>query len=370
MNLEYTELNNVSNIIHINATEGEQFDRKVLFGTAQLGDLAIISKAHPYSEDSPDGVQRIEKLQRAKKVHEYFMNNKHIRGCLPIVLSARNVPENVLIRDENGNIKQIIWNNDFDISRLDGNHRLRYADGKNPKYQKITENVQFVMYLDLSIDEERRLFIDLNANQVNVDKSLLYKMHAATSSNDSLYNEYPVEWIVDKLNSDEDSPLNEMIHSGNDKSDQKPLGRSMVIHAITEALKLNNFLYDRINKKSDLFDPAEVYLHVKNAYKAIKTVWNDDWILSLAKSTNSASKAHKKRITIFKSGSFYVLTGVAIRLQSDYHLDTVQDLTFKLHAVGNIYTTGADTTKTSIKPRTTQWKYIRSMVSTVLSKIR
>ena len=59
------------------------------------------------------------------------------------------------------------------ISRVDGNHRLHYGDGKQSGYSRIEKLVSFCLAFDLTSEEEIRLFKDINDNQKRMSTSHL-----------------------------------------------------------------------------------------------------------------------------------------------------------------------------------------------------
>ena len=62
---------------------------------------------------------------------------------------------------------------DIAISRIDGNHRLHYGDGKQSGYSRIEKPVSFCLAYDLTREEEIQLFRDINDNQKRMNTSHL-----------------------------------------------------------------------------------------------------------------------------------------------------------------------------------------------------
>ncbi len=76
-------------------------------------------------------------------------------GALDIHISAiRNSPE-------------------IKISRVDGNHRLQFADGKSDGFPRLEKIVSFCLALEISKEQEIKLFRDINNNQRRMNTSHL-----------------------------------------------------------------------------------------------------------------------------------------------------------------------------------------------------
>src|SRR5260370_16048027 len=93
------------------------------------------------------------------------------------------------------------------ISRVDGNHRLYYADGAESGYSRIEKIVSFCLAYDLSRDEEIQLFRDINDNQRPMNTSHLDRIEIMLTPEELLKKRNPELYISQRLSNDSASPL-------------------------------------------------------------------------------------------------------------------------------------------------------------------
>lgn len=145
-------------------------------------DIDIISQcctANPREADPLKGFQRILDDNRAEQIADYIRSG----GTIPnsIILSAQNVAE-LSYSSRNKTISFSVNEKSFFI--LDGQHRVF-------GFRKLLEDgikyrVPVVIYNELSIQEEARIFIDINTLQKPVPKELLLDIkRLAERENDS-----------------------------------------------------------------------------------------------------------------------------------------------------------------------------------------
>lgn len=140
-------------------------------GFANLCDLADVSRADIYDQkNNPRGTQRDLSPTHARDAYEYVKTKDF--GFWPEVFLCARRNDVVTFRPFSQEIPDIgILEIDvmaardqksIAISRIDGNHRLHYGDGKEPAYARVEKLVSFCLAHDLSRDEEIQLFKDIN----------------------------------------------------------------------------------------------------------------------------------------------------------------------------------------------------------------
>src|ERR1700722_2511864 len=192
-------------------------------GFQKLCILADISKADIYDQTkNPHGTQRDLSPKHAKEAYEYVKNSE--LGFWPeVFLCARDnsvltyrplsveMPDIGMLEidvDKISNSKKVC------ISRVDGNHRLNYADGKEKNYSPIEKVVSFCLAFDLKREEEIQLFKDINKNQKPMNTSHLDGIEVRLTPGEELKRRTPDLYIAQRLSSDNASPLNGKVYEG------------------------------------------------------------------------------------------------------------------------------------------------------------
>ncbi len=205
-------------------------------GFAKLADLADASKADIYDQqNNPKGTQRDLKPAHARDAYEYIKTGdlgfwpevflcarrKAVVTFYPV--SAELVELGILEIDlkacRGGNIA---------ISRVDGNHRLHYGDGKKSGYSRIEKEVSFCLAYDLTREEEIQLFKDINKNQQRMNTSHLDGIDARLTPEEQLKRHTPELFIAQKLSRDPTSPFHERVFEGG----KKPVGVDIPLRAL------------------------------------------------------------------------------------------------------------------------------------------
>ena len=266
-------------IIRIPVIRGKILGVNVYRGYAPLFILTEISKADVYDQKrNPLGTQRDLSPKHAKEAYEYVKNSE--LGFWPeIFLSARE--NKVLtfnpINNENEDIG--ILDIDFDtiersksiqISRVDGNHRLHYADGKETKFSKIDKKVSFCLAFNLTRDEEIKLFKDINRNQKAMNTSHLDGIEVRLSPEDELKRRHPDLFIAQRLSNDKLSPLHGRIYDGG----KKPVGVDIPIRGLRTGIQ---YMLSRSTQLPRLPDAEAQYRVIRNYFEALKEWQPTGW---------------------------------------------------------------------------------------------
>ncbi len=136
------------------AVRAKVFGVNVYRGFARLADLADLSKADIYDQqNNPEGTQRDLNTSHARDAYEYAKNRE--LGFWPeVFLCARkkdvvtfypvspDLPDLGILEIDTRAAKH---GDSISISRVDGNHRLQYGDGKQTGYSRIEKLVSFCL---------------------------------------------------------------------------------------------------------------------------------------------------------------------------------------------------------------------------------
>lgn len=198
---------------------------KVARGFAQICDLADISRADVYdAATNPTGTQRDLSPKHARDAYDYIRNEDV--GFFPEIFLAVRDPKSVsltIINQEKGlgtleiNRSSVIDARSIKISRVDGNHRLHLADGRTEGFPRLGKVVSFCLALDISKEEEIKLFRDINNNQRRMNTSHLDNISLALSDTRTIAKRDPALYIAQRLRDDRDSPFAGHIYDGGHK---------------------------------------------------------------------------------------------------------------------------------------------------------
>lgn len=206
--------------VSIQVMKGTVLGVKVYRGFARLCDLAAVSKADVYDQKlNPMGTQRDLNPAHARQAYEY-VKSRTLAFWPEVFLSLRN--ENTLSYEELPEVRDVGLitirigevNAGIAISRVDGNHRLYYADGHAEGMPAIERIVSFCLAYELSLEDEIRLFRDINNNQRRMNTSHLDMIEAKLSTEVLLKARDPELYIAQELGRDMASPLFGRVYEG------------------------------------------------------------------------------------------------------------------------------------------------------------
>lgn len=241
-------------------------------GYAKLCDLADISRADIYDAiKNPKGTQRDLSPAHARDAYEYVKN--HDLGFWPeVFLCARrnDIVSFQPLFEESPDLGLLEINFDIAlsrksiaISRVDGNHRLHYADGVEKGYSRIEKVVSFCIAYDLSRDEEIQLFKDINKNQKPMNTSHLDGIEVRLTPQEELKRRNPVLYIAQRLHRDKTSPLHGRIYEGG----RKPVGVDIPLRGMKTGVE---YMLSRSTQLPRLADAEAQYRVIKNYFNAVK----------------------------------------------------------------------------------------------------
>ena len=193
---------------------------QVVRGFARLCDLATVSRADIYdAERNPTGTQRDLSPKHARDAYLY-VRQEELAFWPEIFLNARDRSVWTFDADSNGrgtlqlDVDAILRSKSISISRVDGNHRLHYADGSFEGYPPLTKRVSFCLAVNLSSEEEIKLFRDINDNQRRMNTSHLDNIKIRLTDKSELASRDPKLYIAKRLSEDEDSSLKGIVYTG------------------------------------------------------------------------------------------------------------------------------------------------------------
>jgi DGQHR domain-containing protein len=250
---------------------GECLGYDVYRGFAPLSMLAKISRADIFDqEENRLGTQRNLSVQHARKAYQYVSGTE-----------SAFFPEMILnIRDKSfvnfkplssgssagfGSLsfsKDPIESKDIIVSRLDGNHRLWFADGHEKGMDPIDRSVSFCFLTIENREKELELFRDINDNQMGMNTSHLQNITARLLGDKLLKVQNPSLYIVQKLMKDKASPLYGKVHQGG------KVEKGATLSGLTVA-NLTSAVSDMLTRSAKLaqFPDADAQ------YKVIKNYW-------------------------------------------------------------------------------------------------
>jgi DGQHR domain-containing protein len=269
-------------------------------------DLSQISRADIFDQDTnPSGTQRNLSVQHARKAYQYVTEKK--RAFYPeMVLNVRD-PSYVKFQssvDQDGLkfgvlqfVKDPRQTDKIVVSRLDGNHRLWFADGHEKGMEPVTRPVSFCMLLLKDLNAELELFRDINDNQMGMNTSHLQNITARLLGEKALKVQNPALYIVQRLQKDKSSPLYDMIHEGG-KIRKRPTLAGLTIANLTNAI------HDMLSRSAKLaqFPDADAQFQViKNYWIAVKKWLPEAW-------------KRPRDFMIFKGVGLYAISYVGIEV--------------------------------------------------------
>jgi DGQHR domain-containing protein len=263
---------NKSALLETPAVRAKVFGVKVYRGFANLADLADISKADIYDQEkNPKGTQRDLTPAHARQAYEYA-RDRDIGFWPEVFLCARkkDVVTFYPVSAETPDLGMLEIDADaakggtgIAISRIDGNHRLHYGDGKQSGYSRIEKLVSFCLAYDLTRDEEIQLFRDINDNQKRMNTSHLDGIEVRLTPKEQLKHRNPELYIAQRLSSDAASPLHARVFEGG----KKPVGVDIPLRGLKTGIE---YMISRSTQLPRLDDAEAQYRVIRNYFEAVK----------------------------------------------------------------------------------------------------
>jgi len=261
------------------AIRGRVLGVDVYRGFAKLSDLADISKADIYDQTmNPTGTQRDLSRTHAQDAYDYVRTKEF--GFWPEVFLCARLKKAITFRsisDETPEIgmlefdlQQIKKCKSIAISRIDGNHRLFYADGASQKHTRIEKTASFCLAYDLLSNEEIQLFKDINKNQKPMNTSHLDGIEVRLTEEEQLKRRQPELYVAKKLSEDSQSPFIGRIYQGGKKSSNVDIP----LRGIKTGIE---YMLSRSTELSRLDDAEAKYRVIRNFFQAFKQWQPKSW---------------------------------------------------------------------------------------------
>jgi len=268
----------VPSTLEVPAIKAQVLGVKVVRGYARLCDLAAMSYADVYdAKSNPTGTQRDLNAKHARDAYEYIQR-EDIAFWPEIFLALREaeVFEFKTIEKKTGyglaifQYKKIVQSDYIDISRIDGNHRLHFADGETEGYPPITKMVSFCLALDIDQETEIKLFRDINNNQRRMNTSHLDNIKLRLDTEEAIARKDPMLFIANKLKADTNSPFHGLIYDGG----RKDVKKFIPLRTLRTGLE---YMFSRPTRLTALEDIKVQTIVIKNYFSALKKWEPDAW---------------------------------------------------------------------------------------------
>jgi DGQHR domain-containing protein len=243
----------------------------VFRGYARLCDLALISKADIYDQKrNPTGTQRDLSPKHAREAYEYvrsrelaywpevFLNIRDKRAYR-FTPSTTDLDRGVL----RINLHRVLKAKGVSISRVDGNHRLHFADGRHEGFAPIDRIVSFCLAFNMSLNDEIALFRDINDNQRRMNTSHLDNIQARLTPEQQLKLKNPALYISQTLGKDSESPLFGRIYEGGKAGPSS----NIPLRGLKTGIQ---YMLSRPTKLTALSDAAAQYKVIRNYFEAVR----------------------------------------------------------------------------------------------------
>jgi DGQHR domain-containing protein len=269
----------VARSLVVPAVRGRVLGVNVYRGFAKLCDLADLSIADIYEQnDNPRGTQRDLSVPHARDAHAYVKT--HDLGFWPEVFLCARLKSAITftpMSDEQPDIGFLEFDlvrirdaKSIAISRVDGNHRLHFVDGKTEGYGRIEKTASFCIAYDLSRDDEIQLFKDINKNQKSMNTSHLDEIEVRLTPEEELKRRSPQLYIAQRLADDPNSPLHGRIYQGG----KKKAGVDIPLRGVKTGIE---YMLSRSTQLPHLDDAEAQYRVIRNYLGAFKKWQPKGW---------------------------------------------------------------------------------------------
>lgn len=167
------------------------------------------------------------------------------------------------------------------ISRVDGNHRLSGADVESLLRGDAAETVpvSFCLYLQLTTDQEIKLFKDINGEHVGMDVNHLVSA-AIRIGGDSL-REDPDKvhiWMADQLTAPGMAFADMVFYGGSKEGSKKKYGKlqPLKLNTLASTIKVQ-LAAANVMRSNKAFTPERQLEIVDGYWKAVREVFPDEW---------------------------------------------------------------------------------------------
>ena len=296
-----------TSVVRLSVAAGTCLGYEAYRGFAPLSLLARISRADIFDQDkNRSGTQRNLNLQHARRAYKYVAETAsafypemilNVRNKSYIHFTASSQGEGKVKFGTLAFVKDPTETQTIIVSRLDGNHRLWFADGHEKSMRPVNRMVSFCLLAIEDREKELELFRDINDNQMGMNTSHLQNITARLLGDKLLKVQNPALYIVQRLIKDKKSPLYKRVHEGGQAQ------KGATLSGLTIA-NLRSAISDMLTRSAKLaqFPDADAQ------YKVIRNYWDalKKW---LPKAWNSP-----RDYAIFKGVGLYAISYVGIEV--------------------------------------------------------
>lgn len=263
-------------------------------GTAALSDLSRLSQVDVYDQvTNPEGLQRDLNKKHALEAYDYAAqdpDDARPRAFPEVMLNVRD-PKVVTLREvstvEVEGLQLDVVALTFDlpkidraktakVSRMDGNHRLFFGNGDGNDRGPLDVAVPFSITVGLDRDQEKSLFLDVNANQKGLNTSHLSVLRGKLTPDEIEIKEHPARYFARRLVDDAVSPFHAIVHMGGSKAGSKEAGVKHPINFVALESGVKRIL-SKSQYLADLTSYDAQYALIRNYWVAVKSVYPEAW---------------------------------------------------------------------------------------------
>jgi len=249
----------MSETLKLGVCKGTAGSYPILMGSASLATLDNISFVDQFVMETQEGVQRPLDKKHATDFRKYIERALHGEKATspPLILSLREK-----VNVQNGQL--LVPNKKHAMNRLDAQHRMAFTGD-------LDVELPFVIYYDLTKEEEIEIFTTINDNQKGLQKSLVDSQRLRLSKNPE--EELPHIAIATELNNDSSSPWYQAVNTGGVSSKGTPGSkRKITLRTFQDA---NNTLIS--GPRCQNADYKDKYDAVRNFWQAVANTFPDPW---------------------------------------------------------------------------------------------
>lgn len=238
-------------------------------------------------KDRTDGIQRRTDLARIESIADHIEGSK---SNTPIFPTPLVLGVNLYTEDEDGYKDTIIFNNKLDEEKkdmtisfpkdetrftiIDGQHRMLGIARYKKKYDASISNIELPVILvpEIDLQDSTKIFIDINANQRKVNKSIVYDLYDNIIDEEYEYIK-SIKAVVQALNENKSSVLKDQI---------KMLGTGQ--GSVSLAFMIE-YIDTEIIKKNHSFNQSELLINLNAYFGVFKTTYPKLWETLFLKTT-------------------------------------------------------------------------------------
>ena len=280
--------------IKLTAMRTRNLDTHCFVGSAPLAYLAMISQADVFDQDTKkDGLQRDLSRSHATKAYSYAARpeqSERPRAFPDVVLNVRvpNLVEVRPIKNVNGcELVDLVFNVEairekknrkkgIAVSRVDGNHRLYFAEGDGRRRSPVMLRTPFQIHIGLKKEQETSLFVDFNSNQKGLNTSHLETLQSRLTPEEEEIRDHLDRWIANKLTLDPESPWHGLVHMGGSKVGAREQGLTRPVNFTSLQRGVKRTL-DKSTYIHNLMEAQAQYVLVRNFWTAVRHVFDEEW---------------------------------------------------------------------------------------------